>query len=875
MGGEYGYKIKNYQAGSIYGVELGIRNKYDETDAMLTNSLFLDFLKENDLDIYKDESTRDVICIEFDYGVHSYEDEIKAINQRLRAKKKELDNAKISEDDYEDYNRICEILKSRAEENKDKFKKKTRRELREDFYKNGVNIHYPSFYLKGEKKGQLKEDLVIHYNMLYRTPGKAKKGTCMFICDKLFNKAQDFLRMGIKLPDKNAPVVEIGAYSSLSTSTIVGRVRIDPSEILVIKDIDSYFKTNVISVELDDNKHCVAVPKTDYQVKNTLFDGQALIDESIFPEWGEGYILLRHHFCKMAAFRTNIQLFLQEYFGDQYETAELTDMWGNKVLAKNVKLVTTENAMKWLKFDVNYSYWSDWVRKNDCQFGIVKTAHPSKLGTVQRMSYQMVNALDIDLMKDICQKTVDYIYDLKTKDEVFLDYLRANSNFSNDYEVLLALVEHNPDFIRCDYFRERKKHIINTYVLNVKNGKLIQNADNLVIVGSPYAMLLAMIGEDVNKDDTLLLEEGTIQCYTERFKDGEYLAGFRNPFNSRNNLDYLHNHFDSRLKKYFTFGPLIIALNMIGTDAQDRNNGSDQDSDSLYVTNQPSVVDSARRYYKQYPTIVNNIPKEKNHYNNTPEDFAKIDNNLAASQRAIGESSNLAQIALSYSYNFDDQTIYDDVCILSVLAQCAIDNAKRKFDIDIMEEILLIKQSMKIDIRKYPKFWAVIRPGFKWKNVDTSLKCPMNYIFDIELPSYQPEEGNIPIGDFFINHELKEYHKISRKVEKLIENYSLKQSTYNSADITDHTLFLLKQKDFDQLISDIRDIYKLSSKYVGMISRLINRAFCITHGMKSKLNYTDSRTQKNRSLLLKVLYNVNKTSFLKCFVQKNEQSSIF
>ena len=46
-----------------------------------------------------------------------------------------------------------------------------------------------------------------------------------------------------------------------------------------------------------------------------------------------------------------------------------------------------------------------------------------------------------------------------------------------------------------------------------------------------------------------------------------------NPFNSRNNLDYLHNHYDERFKKYFTFGKLIIALNMIGTDAQDRNNG--------------------------------------------------------------------------------------------------------------------------------------------------------------------------------------------------------------------------------------------------------------------------------------------------------------
>ena len=56
-----------------------------------------------------------------------------------------------------------------------------------------------------------------------------------------------------------------------------------------------------------------------------------------------------------------------------------------------------------------------------------------------------------------------------------------------------------------------------------------------------------------------------------------------------------------------------------------------------------------------YPTIVNNIPKEKNKYDNCIENFSLIDNNLAAAQGAIGQSSNLAQIALTYSYNFSDE----------------------------------------------------------------------------------------------------------------------------------------------------------------------------------------------------------------------------
>ena len=71
---------------------------------------------------------------------------------------------------------------------------------------------------------------------------------------------------------------------------------------------------------------------------------------------------------------------------------------------------------------------------------------------------------------------------------------------------------------------------------------------------------------------------------------------------------------------------------------------------------------------QHYPTIVNNIPKEKNNYNNTARDKALVDNKIAAGNMAIGESSNLAQLCLTYTYNFDDQKYIDYCCVLSVLA---------------------------------------------------------------------------------------------------------------------------------------------------------------------------------------------------------------
>ena len=224
-------------------------------------------------------------------------------------------------------------------------------------------------------------------------------------------------------------LVELSAYSPLVSSGIVGRVKINPRNILILKDVDRFFNTDIVSIEIDGQKQCIAKYIENYKLKNTLFDGQALIDTSIFPRNANGYILLRHHFCKMAAFHTNIQQFFRDYFGDQYDTATVTDMFGVVHYVKDIELITTDNAMKWLKFGKSYDYWCKWVEDNGCKFGIVKTAHESKLGLDQKMSYQMVNSLDEDIMERVVEKSVDYVENLKTDLDEFLNYLAKKQQF--------------------------------------------------------------------------------------------------------------------------------------------------------------------------------------------------------------------------------------------------------------------------------------------------------------------------------------------------------------------------------------------------------------------------------------------------------------
>ena len=75
---------------------------------------------------------------------------------------------------------------------------------------------------------------------------------------------------------------------------------------------------------------------------------------------------------------------------------------------------------------------------------------------------------------------------------------------------------------------------------------------------------------------------------------------------------------------------------------------------------------------------------------------------------------------------------------------------------------------------------------------------------------------------------------------------------------------LLLREDFEDLLTDIKQTY-ISKTYVGLMSWLIDRAFLITKETKVNKNLINRKTNENKSLLLKVLYDINANNVLKIF----------
>ena len=104
------------------------------------------------------------------------------------------------------------------------------------------------------------------------------------------------------------------AYIALTLSSIESTIKLPKKSILIIRDMVSRFTENVVCVEKTDG-HDLKAEEEETEIENVIWDGEALLDASVFFENGygnHGMMLLRNRFFKTCAFNTN----LQDWFTD-------------------------------------------------------------------------------------------------------------------------------------------------------------------------------------------------------------------------------------------------------------------------------------------------------------------------------------------------------------------------------------------------------------------------------------------------------------------------------------------------------------------------------------------------------------------------------
>ncbi|MDU7439815.1 MAG: hypothetical protein E7L05_04390 [Clostridium sp.] len=990
-----GVKIKSINGAEVLKIqneELNVR-KAEFGKAVFNNSLLLDKLKKLGLDITKQGSTKDIIVVKFDYmykseqakkdeeeciKLKSYTKQLKKYNKdkikRIKQLHKNIENneAKLIEENEEDKilkikNRINKykdelsnldldiiknikdneaIIKNLASKVDENITKKDI--VREQLYKDGFKLQTYKTVKKVEK-----EDKKIKYVFWFRSAGKAKQGEDYFINKKLWNDINEWQTMGIELPKENCKLVEMEAYKSLVASAITGYYTCNPrTEILVVNDLDCYSELqDVIKVIRNKTTGFSEALHTKAKCKNTIWDGMCLIQKE--EGFEEGFRGLRHHFYKTGAFIGDFQQYFKDYCKENdidYNEYTVIDRYGREVLLKNVRMITTENAMKWEKLigasKDSYEKWCDKVEENGCNFGVCKENHVSKYGEKQRMSYQMLNSLPLEDgdIEDIFADSLDYITKLKNDDEFFIEHLNRTASEVNNNELLADLASTYSTFVNSYYFKENRKREIHIYKESLKRGKLLAEGDNETIIGNPMILLKKITGQIDDIDKTLPNKNS---CYCRRFKDGEEIGAFRSPHNSPNNIMVFKNNLSEEMDKYFyCLGDNVIAVNFLENDVQDRGNGLDTNTDFLLCTTNETIVKACIKA-QEYPTIINGFVPSSKTYNNTIEDLAKIDNGLQASQKAIGTSSNVAMLYLSqywnmfreheekhidyyldYNYLFmnnntceyledkqKEEELLDNVCILSVLAQVAVDSSKRAYEVgkwlkDKKGNFILDKETgekiidpnglrneierlrNELPHKEKPTFWQYTNSAFKNEEIEKKLKNRINNWKSLnkkDKNKYIKEEKKRMIDELVnyncpFNNVLKEIDsKIGKaNYKKPIENeeFLVLWGNTKSQDRKQAKKIEEYIREFDSItkfintnddMEDEDNMYYYNIIHKEYLDKILNltikqdtMSLLIIRALDKDNKYLKSNSEV-RSKLLNKLYQYNRDNFIKCF----------
>lgn len=595
------------------------------------------------------------------------------------------------------------------------------RQLREYFYENG-------FYIDG-----------IHYVRYKRSAGSSREGKCLFIDERLYKAMAKWSECGLK---PKTDLASWESYKALSLSSLKGMVNIPLECILFVPDYKSTFTDEVVSVEIQDGALTAAHKQT--EISNDIWDGESLLDESVFRgNYADKHmLLLRNKFFKSCAFRTK----LQKWFQDKNITLEELKSRGFVTFATDINqivMVTTPNSLKYLKFAGGFTERNirKWIENINDTFGVVKWDKSTRFfhGKMVQSSYQLLNTLGLTETQaaELLKPSIDYI-SLLRKDVDFMRYHFTDAfarekddeepvrpdGLADRADVIFTLMHKCSHFDETELYANFRNDVVKSLKERLKRGHILVNGTNATLFGNGPELLKYIAGEEIISE----LHSG--QTYCKRFADKTKLLCARSPHITMGNLYSAENNMQGEIWNYFDLGENIVCVNAIEENIQQRLNGCDYDSDTMLLTDDKLLVETAEKYKDLFKVPVCKIETAKKENQTLPE----LDHDT--SNNKIGEIVNLSQKLNSLIWDKIHKgeseekikEIYGDVCKLAVLSGLEIDKAKRAYDIvNAGKELIALRK--KYD-KPSPVFFQEIDESNKEKQYifyDTA----MDYVYAI------------------------------------------------------------------------------------------------------------------------------------------------
>ena len=417
----------------------------------------------------------------------------------------------------------------------------------------------------------------VSYKRLLATSGGVKKSTVVFCSERVHDQLYTQLNAE-RNPDKKFVPAKLEAYISLACSASFPVST--PKGILVIGDVETKFKDNVIEINGQAGGRPILQEIDDYDITLSACDGLGLMCPALAERWSkeveEDYLIagccLRQAFTKGMIFTFDFHQFADEVA--QYELVQ--DVWGNTHNIKDIELVLTTSMLKlWDSYD-SVDDWLEKSLRNHHTFAITKIT-PEHLDEEQTLNYQFLQSLDLsdEDIEELCQPFLDTIDGIMNKDyRRSLLYLRGVDLKEKtvlrppfDYTTAMMLDE---SMLNDPYTYSKIKHNIKNRIDRAKMGVLPVRGNFSIISGDPYLLCEYMFGFEPKG----LLKAGEFYSKFWNDKGVTKTVAMRAPMTSHNNIQICNMVNDERVNKWYKYMDTVYILNAWDTTCA-KLNGAD------------------------------------------------------------------------------------------------------------------------------------------------------------------------------------------------------------------------------------------------------------------------------------------------------------
>lgn len=436
----------------------------------------------------------------------------------------------------------------------------------------------------------------LKFKRLTATTGGVKKSTVVYVNEEIYDKLHTKIENGRDQSKVFVPA-KLEAYKSLTCSASIPVS--DPKGVLVVKDCETEFLSNVILLDDTQTDYPKMEYKENYPIKLVENDGYGLICPQLSKKWanelGEDYLpsgfCIRNSFCKGMLFSFDYNTFARKIA----KSYMVKDAWGKTRDIRNVQVILTTSMLKlWDSYN-SLEHYMECCKNNGYTFSVTKMT-PRELENERNLNYQFIQSYELsdedidELVKPTVQEIIDVLGDDPIKSVLFLkgSHLSEDDDFSQETDFITALmIDHR--MIDDPFVKTRIYHMIKKRITEAKMGVLKVRGNFSIISGDPYSLCQSMFELKV----TGLLKAGEFYSKYWNDKNVDKVVAFRAPMTCHNNIRILRLINNRRLRYWYRYMGEVTVLNSWDTTSHALN-GADRDSDAILTSDNPVLLRNTR-----------------------------------------------------------------------------------------------------------------------------------------------------------------------------------------------------------------------------------------------------------------------------------------